>query len=107
MGLLGVRGQVQVSEQGVSRLEFLALHSTGLLYLDDHIRPGKYLIKIAGNIGASISVPLIITPTAQASLMFNPDLMPGAGQGGYGFRGKSDPVFLSLGFFGAANFGHG
>ena len=102
-GLLGVRRQVQVGEQNLSRRKSGAFFQLRLLDLDDHLRCAENRVGVTGDLGAGSGVFRVVKPDTRACVGFDQHAVPFPGEPGCSIRRQSNPVLVNLYFFGNAD----
>ena len=106
MGLVRIRGEVQVGEQQLAFAEHLALDRLGFFDLHDHVRGGKDLFGTVQDFGTCGRVVGIRETCTDAGTGLNDDTMA-VGHGLLrGIGCHTDAKFLRFDFFRASDF-HG
>src|SRR5437588_434664 len=103
LGLLAVRREVEIGEEYLSGLEFLALGRERLFDLHDHFGPPINLVRIPRDLGAGSLVVAVGKTGTEAGVHLDQNAMTVGGQlvcrRGY----QPHPVFVVLDFFGNAD----
>ena len=103
LGLLGIRGQVQVGEQNLIRLQHGPLVRLWLLHLDDHFRLVEDLRGVGGDGRSGALVVVVAGADAGAGIAFHQGLVAVVGDFTNALRRHADTVFVVLNLCGYTN----
>ena len=96
--LLGVRREMEISEEGVMRPQERALGDLGLLDLHNEFGQLEYFLRRRDDLGADCDICIVRCVNADTSIRFDEDFVPGHSQFVHAFRRQSDAEFRILDF---------
>jgi hypothetical protein len=103
MGLVRVRGEVQIGEQHLALAQLRPLARLRLLHLHHHFGLGENTLRAVGEDGPGGGIIGIREPGANPGARLDHHLMAMGARLARGGRGHADPVFLVLYFPGASD----